>query len=253
MVLQGKKRPVVTTWDITNGEGLLYMKKKILYVLMIILSGIFLTACTNSKAQNNKKNNPSVEDSEEVTEEYVESTQIPVSDADTETVYAKKQPNAALAAMLIDYYQIPEEYQSTTRYYYDDIDLNDDGEKEVIVVVVGEYTECDGGDPALILKETADGYEVIESFAYIRTPVYVSNTATDGWHDLIVPSHGGEEKTGFRIFHYKEGAGYQNDAQEFVEDMDPEFCGMKILANNFIDDMDKGNYLTLDDGNEPGK
>ena len=128
MVLQGKKRPVVTTWDITNGEGLLYMKKKILYVLMIILSGVFLAACTNSKAQNNKKNNPSVEDSEEVTGEYVESTQIPVSDADTETVYAKKQPNAALAAMLVDYYQIPEEYQSTTRYYYDDIDLNDDGE-----------------------------------------------------------------------------------------------------------------------------
>ena len=32
---------------------------------------------------------------------------------------------------------------------------------------------------------------------------------TDGWHDLIFPAYGGEEGTGFRVFHYQDGIGYQ--------------------------------------------
>ena len=27
--------------------------------------------------------------------------------------------------------------------------------------------------------------------------------------------------------------------------MDENFCGKKMISDNFIDDMDKGNYLTL--------
>ena len=221
-------------------------KKNWLYILLAMLSGALLAACADTKKQNGTENSQQTEKEEEITaDDTPESTQYPVSEADTETVYAEKERDEQLEQLLIDYYQIPEEYQSITRYYYDDIDLNEDGEKEFIAVVVGEYTECSGGDPALILKKDADGYQILESFDYVRTPVYVSKAASDGWYDLIFPAYGGEEGTGFRVFHYKEGVGYQNDAMEFIEDMDPEFCGKKILANNFIDDMDKGNYLTL--------
>ena len=132
-----------------------------------------------------------------------------------------------------------------TRYYYDRVDLNEDGTEEILAVVVGEYTECDGGDPAVILEQNAQGYQVLESFAYIRTPVYVSDAMSDGWHDLIFPAHGGEEGTGFRVFHYQDSVGYQNANMEFMDDMDENFCGRRIIADNFIDDMDKGNYLTL--------
>ena len=123
--------------------------------------------------------------------------------------------------------------------------LHVDGTEEILAVVVGEYTECDGGDPAVILEQSEQGYQVLESFAYVRTPVYVSDTMTDGWHDLIFPAYGGEEGTGFRVFHYQDGIGYQNENMEFMEDMDENFCGKKMIADNFIDDMDKGNYLTL--------
>ena len=132
-----------------------------------------------------------------------------------------------------------------TRYYYDRVDLNEDGTEEILAVVVGEYTECDGGDPAVILEQNAQGYQVLESFAYVRTPVYVSDAMSDGWHDLIFPAHGGEEGTGFRGFHYQDSVGYQNANMEFMDDMDENFCGRRIIADNFIDDMDKGNYLTL--------
>ena len=178
-------------------------------------------------------------------EEKPASTQYPVSEADTETIYAEKEKNQELADFLISYYQIPEELCTETRYYYDETDLDEDGTDEIIAVVVGEYTECDGGDPAVILKRSEQGYQVLESFAYVRTPVYVSSEMTNGWHDLIFPAYGGEEGTGFRIFHYQDGIGYQNETMEFVENMDENFCGKKMIANNFIDDMDKGNYLTL--------
>ena len=155
------------------------------------------------------------------------------------------EKNQELADFLIAYYQIPEEFCAETRYYYDMVDLNEDGTEEILAVVVGEYTECDGGDPAVILEQSEQGYQVLERFAYVRTPVYVSDTMTDGWHDLIFPAYGGEEGTGFRVFHYQDGIGYQNENMEFMEDMDENFCGKKMIADNFIDDMDKGNYLTL--------
>ena len=98
---------------------------------------------------------------------------------------------------------------------------------------------------AVILEQSEQGYQVLERFAYVRTLVYVSDTMTDGWHDLIFPAYGGEEGTGFRVFHYQDGIGYQNENMEFMEDMDENFCGKKMIADNFIDDMDKGNYLTL--------
>ena len=54
--------------------------------------------------------------------------------------YAEKTPDPALAEFLISYYQIPDEEQSKARYYYNHIDLNEDGTVEIFVVVVGEYT-----------------------------------------------------------------------------------------------------------------
>ena len=61
----------------------------------------------------------------------------------------------------------------------------------------------------MILEQNAQGYQVLESFAYVRTPVYVSDAMSDGWHDLIFPAHGGEEGTGFRVFHYQDSVGFR--------------------------------------------
>ena len=44
---------------------------------------------------------------------------------------------------------------------------------------------------------------------------------------------------------WQDGIGYQNENMEFMEAMDENFCGKKMIADNFIDDMDKGNYLPL--------
>lgn len=44
------------------------------------------------------------------------------------------------------------------------VDLNEDGTEEILAVVVGEYTECDGGDPAVILEQSEQGYQVAGEF-----------------------------------------------------------------------------------------
>ena len=217
------------------------MRNTILKKITITLIGaVFLSGC--GKAQSQKQGNADDTQEAECSETEIK---IPITDIDTETIYANENSNQELVDFLINYYQIPEEYLEYTRYYYNDIDLNEDGKEETIVVIVGEYTECYGGDPALILGQNESGYYVLESFDYIRTPVYISDNMTNGWHDIIFPAHGGEEGTGYKICHYASGTGYQGELTECVQEFPEDFSGKKILSNNFIDDMDKGNYLTL--------
>lgn len=217
-------------------------------VCLLLTAGVWLlTGC--SQNEDAQEDGSEMEDTEISSAETdgTEETYIPVTDVDTETVYAETEPDGKLAAFLAAYYQIPDEYLPETRYYYDTLDLNSDGKDEILVVVVGEYTEQEGGDPALILSETEDSYEVLEDFPFLRTPVYVSKEKRDGWSDLIVPFHGTGDGNGYLLCHHTPEEGYQSAENEFLESFDENFCGKKILANNFIDDMDKGNYLTLAD------
>lgn len=228
------------------------MKRRLLKVCTVFFfcAAVFLGCGSTDDTAENKET-----DAESLYTAETECTEIPVyvpaSESNTETVYAETADDEKLADFLIDYYAVPEEYRKTTRYYYNRIDLNGDGEDEMFAVVVGEYTECDGGDPAVILSVGKNGYEVLESFAYIRTPVYISESQTDGWHDIIFPTYGGGEGTGYKICRYLAESGYQQpERTEYVSEFEDGFRGKKILANNFIDDMDKGNYLMLENTDE---
>lgn len=160
-------------------------------------------------------------------------------------VFSEDAPYQELADFLTDYYQIPEEYQSETRYYYNYIDLNDDGLMEIFAIVIGEYTESSSGDPAVILSVDETGeFVVIEAFASIRTPITISEQTTNGWHDIIYYAYGGDEEDGYRICHYNPEGGYQTELNEIVDELEP-VGGTQILSNNLIDDMDQGRYLTL--------
>ena len=120
-------------------------------VCLLLTAGVWLlTGC--GQMEGVKEDGSKMEDTEAsgIETDVTEETYIPVTNVDTETVYAKMEPDGKLAAFLAAYYQIPDEYLPETRYYYDTLDLNSDGKDELLVVVVGEYTEQEGGDPALI-------------------------------------------------------------------------------------------------------
>lgn len=172
--------------------------------------------------QEIQKNTP------EITESYAETAEYP-----------------ALAEFLTSYFEIPEEYQAESRYYYNYADLNEDGTREILALVVGDYTTGSSGDTILLLEETEDTFSVKDIFYMVRTPVIISDNMTNGWHDLIFPVYGGGIEVGYSICHYSEEGTYLSEGNEFMEDLDESISGHQILSNNLINDMDKGTYLSL--------
>lgn len=180
------------------------------------------------------------------TEEELEEMFIAAED-DVITVmeqYAESTEYPKLAEFLATYYQIPEEELSETRYYYNYVDLNDDGTNEIFAVVIGDYTEIASGDPALILWEENDTFGVVESFEGIHTPVMISDQITNGWHDIIYQQYGGGTEDGYRVCRYNPEGGYQTELTEVIDELE-SVGGIRILSNNLIDDLDRGVYLTL--------
>lgn len=82
------------------------------------------------------------------------------------------------------------------RYYYNLIDLNDDGVKEIFVYLVGRSFSGTGGSSALILAQHAGGYHVISKLSLVRNPVIISSNSTNGWHDLVLQVAGGGAQYG---------------------------------------------------------
>ena len=207
---------------------------------LVMVTAALLAGCQGNKTADAQEREETSEQKESFLAGFETAAEYSV-----ETVYAEKEEYPELAAFLISYYQIPQEYLSETRYYYNYIDLDDDGTDEIFAFVVGEYTEVPFGDPALILqKDEAGGFTVLEAFEGVHTPITISKNTTNGWHDIIYNEYGRGAEDGYRICHYNPDGGYQTEINELLENM-PMQDGTQILSNNLIDDMDKGNYLTL--------
>ena len=109
------------------------MKKKLRkYIILPLLAVLWLCGCGKKDETDKAEAVPDTaaeteSQTEETEEKEQERTQYPVSEADTETIYADREKNQELADFLIAYYQIPEEFCAETRYYYDMVDLNEDG------------------------------------------------------------------------------------------------------------------------------
>lgn len=207
------------------------MKKKMVVIFAAVLALAFAAGC-GEPGQNGE--------AASLAEREAETQEPSVTE-----VYACGEENDRLADFLAGYYQVPEEYRAETRYYYNYTDLNDDGEDEIFAVVVGEHTEQDNGDPALLLAENADGsFTVLKSLDGIRTPVLICERTTNGWHDFVYKVYGFGTETGYRLCSYRKEGGYGTDEDELLDEM-PLLSGTQILSNNLIDDLDQGRYLTL--------
>lgn len=158
--------------------------------------------------------------------------------------YGEDVPYPELSAFLAEYFAVPEEQLAETRYYYNYIDLNEDGADEIVAAVTSEELEEASGHPILILEaDTRGGFTVLTLLEEVHTPVVIDDAQTDGWHNVIPAVYGGMTSPGFLIYHYGEN-GYQAGEEDFVETLQG-ISGVQILSDNFIDDLDRGDYLTL--------
>jgi len=159
-------------------------------------------------------------------------------------LYAETKVYPELEALIIKEYDIPEEFWSRTRYYYNYVDLNSDGKNEIFVVVMGPYTSGSGGSSALIVYPIGDELHVNQQFSLVRTPVVISDTVTNGAKEIIALRSGGGVESSYVTLTCSDGY-YTNvsDGKE-IDNLD-NITGTAIIANDIVEDLDDGVVLTL--------
>jgi hypothetical protein len=88
------------------------------------------------------------------------------------------------------------------------VDLNDDGEKEVIVHVISQSVCGTGGCPTLVLAPQQSPFRVVSRISITRPPIRVLNTKSHGWHDLAVWVAGGGIQPGYEAALRFDGKSY---------------------------------------------
>jgi hypothetical protein len=113
------------------------------------------------------------------------STLVPAS-AQTQD-HAGATPENPLKNFLRHYLGEPyaqSEQEGATQYSAAFVDLNDNGEKEVIVYVTGRDWCGSGGCVMLILAPEGPSYGIVTKTTVTRLPIRVLNTKSNGWHDI---------------------------------------------------------------------
>ncbi len=93
------------------------------------------------------------------------------------------------------------------RYVYARVDLNGDGQDEVLVYTLGSVFCGTGGCNLLLLAPAADGYTLVNEFPITQNPVVVSESRTAGWNDLYRLEAGGGAKATY-VRHAFDGKRY---------------------------------------------
>jgi hypothetical protein len=101
---------------------------------------------------------------------------------------SETSPNTKLEQAILRELQ---DYRPTSRdryvrYYYNRIDLNDDGKSEVVVYLVGSYTCGSGGCTALIFTQNSQDYRLVSRNTVVNAPILVTPKKTAGWKDLVI-------------------------------------------------------------------
>lgn len=159
-------------------------------------------------------------------------------------IYAETKPNAELEKTVIDYLEIPEDSLAKTKYYYNYVDLNMDGNNEIFVVVMGPYTSGTGGSTALHIIQTNTGLKVKQKFTLIQTPVIISDTVTNGAKELIVRKSGGGATSSYVVLTCKDGKYTTVNEGTAIPGLEA-VAGKAIISNDILKDMDEGKALYL--------
>lgn len=87
--------------------------------------------------------------------------------------------------------------ERTTRYAAAFVDLNDDGNDEVIVYLIDNKWCGSAGCSALVLGRQGSSYRRVTKMTVTQLPIRVLLTKTNGWHDLGVWVQGGGIQRGY--------------------------------------------------------
>ena len=134
-----------------------------------------------------------------------------------------------------------EEERNQVRYYYNKVDLNDDGINEVFAYPVGPPVCGTGGCSAAIFKRENGEYKLLSRFSLVNNPIIISNNKTNGYRDIIMYVTGGGIESFFAELKYN-GTSYPGNPSVQPE-VKPgtKVSGIAIIA----DDISKNPGIPL--------
>ena len=120
-------------------------------------------------------------------------------------------PDPALESAILDqldgYESCEGDPGGGVRYFYDAVDLNDDGVTETMVYLFGGDVCGTGGCTALIFRSEGQTHALMTRLTLVSNPIVVSDRTTNGWHDLVLYVSGGGAEPAYHVLQHA-GTGY---------------------------------------------
>jgi len=132
-----------------------------------------------------------------------------------------------------------------TRYYYNRVDLNDDGKHEVIVYLVTPDINDTKEYPILIFQPEGKGYRLISHLGYGAAPIIVTEQMSYGWKDIVIHSkYQGESNYWFAQFDGEQYLGGAHSGVSYEVPSNIAISGMAYIADEISLDsgLELGNY-----------
>lgn len=132
-----------------------------------------------------------------------------------------------------------------TRYYYNRVDLNDDGKHEVIVYLVTPNINDTKEYPILIFQPEGKGYRLVSHIGYGTAPIIVTEQMSYGWKDIVIHSkHQGESNYWFAQFDGEQYLGGAHSGRSYEVPSNIAVSGMAYIADEISLDsgLELGNY-----------
>ncbi|EPY2286003.1 hypothetical protein ACTQ4P_15940 [Clostridium sporogenes] len=155
-------------------------------------------------------------------------------------ICSQKQRDKKLEKALIKEFDL-DQYEDSIRYYYNKVDLNEDGNPEIFAYVVGMPVCGTGGCSAAIFEDYKGEYKLLARFSLVNNPVIISNNKTKGYKDIIMNVYGGGIESFFALLKYNGTTYPSNPSIEPKVESGTKVQGIAIVA----DDIPKNSGIEL--------
>ena len=220
---------------------------KSIAVISLILSSLTMAGCGQKTPSTADEENTNVKSEDSTKGESIskgEEKIILLDNDNIKSILSETASNSELEKALIDEFDLTDEQAKETRYYYNYVDLNDDGKNEIFAEVVGPYTSGSGGNSAVIFKDNNGVLEEVDDFKFVRNPIIISSNKTNGWNDIICESSGEGTIKKYVVLKY-DGEDYSDVEESQTIDSIDDVSGSAIISNDMEYDIKNGSALYL--------
>lgn len=203
--------------------------RKIVLVLLALSLALALTACGSKKTLTAEEpaESPVVTHPDGSAAGSNSTDNVPKLNYEIGQAYpmpSATDKNAELEKLIAE--ALPGKDLKDSTYYYNSANLNDDDTDEIAALVVDTAYEPDGG--ALVLATKKDGkLTLLQVINGVSAPVIVSDTVSNGWHDLIIPDEMGN---GWTVLNW-DGKQYPADKGKSLAKVDDQ-SGFALFYND---------------------